>query len=82
MKIVQRGNKQLRVEDDRLISMLADGYVEIDENTGVPVNVETSEEKADKALKKENASLKKENKELKAQVADLVAKLEPSEKTE
>ena len=75
MKIVQRGNKQLRVEDDRLISMLADGYVEIDENTGVPVNVETSEEKADKALKKEN-------KELKAQVADLVAKLEPSEKTE
>lgn len=39
MKLVQRENKQLRVEDDRLGDMLLAGYVEVDERTGKPVSV-------------------------------------------
>lgn len=70
MKTVQRGNKQLRVADDRLKDMLALGYAEIDEKTGKPI---TAPEAADgiAALKKENAALKKENKALKARVEEL-----------
>lgn len=72
MKTVQRGNKQLRVADDRLKDMLAVGYIEIDEKTGKPI---TTPEAADgiAALKKENAALKKENKALKARVEELTA---------
>lgn len=75
MKIVQRGNKQLRVADDRLDGMLKAGYVEINEKTGQPV---TTPDKKDSvsALKKENTALKKENKALRAQVEELAAKLE------
>lgn len=75
MKTVQRGNKQLRVADDRLEGMLKAGYVEIDEKTGEPVAVPAKED-GSSALKKENATLKKENKALKAQVQELTAKLE------
>lgn len=82
MKIVQRGNKQLRVSDDRLEDMLKAGYVEIDEKTGKPVEVDTPDDKADKALKKENAALKKENEELKAKVDELTEKLEAAGKSE
>lgn len=82
MKIVQRGNKQLRVTDDQLNGMLAAGYVEIDEKTGKPVEVETPEDKADKALKKENSALKKENKELKTKVEELTEKLAAAGKSE
>lgn len=42
MKLVQRGNKQLRVEDDRLEDMLRDGYIEVDDVTGRPVSSEPS----------------------------------------
>lgn len=70
MKTVQRGNKQLRVADDRLKDMLAAGYSEIDEKTGKPI---TTPEAADgiAALKKENTALKKENKALKARLEGL-----------
>ena len=70
MKTVQKGNKQLRVADDRLEDMLKAGYVEVDEKTGKPVNVPAKETDA-AALKKENAALKKENKDLRAQVEGL-----------
>lgn len=82
MKIVQRGNKQLRVADDRLEDMLKDGYTEIDQKTGKPIIADAPEAKAEKALKKENAALKKENESLKAQVGDLMEKLESAEKAE
>lgn len=75
MKIVQKGNKQLRVADDRLEDMLKSGYVEVDMKTGKPVAPPVKEDNRS-ALKKENAALKKENKALKAQVDELTAKLE------
>lgn len=75
MKIVQRGNKQLRVADDRLEDMLKAGYTEIDQKTGKPIVVESDREK-------EVNAIKRENKELKKQVADLTAQLEARGKTE
>ena len=77
MKTVQRGNKQLRVADDRLKDMLAVGYIEIDEKTGKPITTPEAADgiaalkKENTALKKENAALKKENKALKARVEEL-----------
>ena len=73
MKIVQKANKQLRVDDVRAEALLKAGYVEIDEKTGKPI--QTEETKGEKNLKKENAALKKENKALQEQVADLTTKL-------
>lgn len=70
MKTVQRGNKQLRVTDDRLEDMLKSGYVEVDEKTGKPLRAPARETDA-AALKKENAALKRENKELKEQLEAL-----------
>lgn len=70
MKTVQRGNKQLRVPDDRLDEMRKAGYVEVDSKTGqflIPPPAPDS----GAALKKENAVLKKENKELRMQVREL-----------
>ncbi len=75
MKLVQRGNKQLRVADDRLEDMLKAGYIELDEKTGKPVKSPAAKTEAD-ALRKENAALKKENKELTAQVEQLAAQVE------
>lgn len=75
MKLVQKGNKQLRVADDHLKDMLAAGYSEVDEKTGKPVALPDKED-GSSALKKENAALRKENKALKAQVEELAAKLE------
>lgn len=75
MKLVQRGNKQLRVADDRLEDMLKAGYIELDEKTGKPVRPPAAKTEAD-ALRKENAALKKENKELAARVEALTAKAE------
>lgn len=57
MKIVQKGNKQLRVADERLDEMLRRGFVEIDQKTGKPINKTPKDELAE--LKKENAMLKK-----------------------
>lgn len=82
MKLIQKGNRQLRVDDVRAEQLLKAGYVEIDKETGKPIVVETEAQKAEKALKKENAALKKENKELKAQVAELTEKLEAATATE
>ena len=44
MKLVQMGNKQLRVEDDRLEDMLRDGYVEVDMRTGKPVTAKQEDD--------------------------------------
>ncbi len=71
MKIVQKGNKQLRVDDTQLANYLAKGYTELDAKTGKPIVKEPVDEI--KALKKENASLKKENKELAEKLAALPA---------
>lgn len=38
MKLVQRGNRQLRVADECLEDMLRAGYVEVDDKTGKPVD--------------------------------------------
>ena len=69
MKIVQKGNKQLRIPDDRLAEFQSRGYAEVDQKTGKLIQKEPTDET--KALKKENAALKKENKELKEQLAKL-----------
>lgn len=79
MKILQKANKQLRVDDVRAEALLKVGYVEIDEKTGKPIK--GAEDKDEKDLKKENTALKKENKALQDQVAELTAKLEAAEKT-
>lgn len=71
MKTVQKGNKQLRVSDDRLEDMVKSGYVEVDEKTGKPVSTAAREDSA-AALKRENAALKKENKALKEKLAELM----------
>ncbi len=67
MKIVQKGNKQLRIADERLDEMLRRGFEEIDPKTGKPVKKAPKDELA--ALKKENTALKKENDELKKQLS-------------
>ena len=71
MKIVQKGNKQLRIADDQLTNYEAKGYAEIDEKTGKPIAKEPVDEV--KALKKENSALKKVNKELTEQLEALTA---------
>ena len=70
-KLIQRGNKQLRVDDVRAEELIKAGYVELDQKTGKPIKGEDSE----KDLKKENAILKKENKVLQAKVDELTAQL-------
>ena len=74
MKIVQKGNRQLRIADEQLQNFLSKGYVEIDRKTGKPIIKEPVDEV--KALKKENAALKKANKELTEQLATLTGKSE------
>lgn len=69
MKLVQKGNKQLRVADDQLANYLAKGYDEIDQKTGKPIQKEPVDDV--KALKKENSALKKVNKELTEKIAAL-----------
>lgn len=75
MKTVQKGNKQIRVADDRLEDMLKVGYVEVDEKTGKPVNVPVKDPDS-AALKKENKKLKARVEELEAQVTELKAQVE------
>ena len=69
MKIVQKGNKQLRIADDQLENYQAKGFCEVDQKTGKLIQKEPADET--KALRKENAVLRKENKELKEQLAKL-----------
>lgn len=73
MKLVQKGNRQLRIHDDKLDAMLAAGYTEVDEKTGKLLTKKPVDEVA--TLKKENAALKKENKELHEKLAALSAQL-------
>jgi|GEM_PF-3104505 len=75
MKTVMRGNKQLSVDESRLSEFLSAGYVEVDSETGLPVSVPDTEDKAESALKKKNAELKKANAELTAQVETLMARV-------
>ena len=75
MKLIQKANKQLRVDDVRAEALLKAGYVEIDRKTGMPIAAESGDEK-------ENKVLKRENKELKKQVADLTAQLEAAKRAE
>lgn len=66
MKKVQKGNKQLRIEDAQLQNYLAKGYVELDKD-GKPIVKEPEA----KALKRRVAALEKENTALKEQLAAL-----------
>ena len=70
MKLVQKGNRQLRVADNRLEEMRKSGYVEVDAKTGKPVAVPAADD-GTAALKREVSALKRENKELKATVEAL-----------
>lgn len=71
MKIVQKGNKQLKIADDQLANYEVKGYAEIDQKTGKPIAKEPVDEV--KALKKEIVALKKSNKELTEQLEALTA---------
>ena len=65
MKIVQKGNKQLRIKDEQLEAKLKAGYVEIDQKTGKPVALKVEKSEVVKALEAEIAKLKAENAKLK-----------------
>lgn len=70
MKMVMKGNKQLRVADERVDEMLAAGFSEVDSKTGKVLREPKQDalaelKKENKALKKENEALKKENEALK-----------------
>ena len=74
MKLVQKGNRQLRIQDDQLENMLAAGYTEVDEKTGKLLKKEPKDalstlKKENEALKKEIDTLKKANQELTEQLA-------------
>lgn len=74
MKLVQKGNRQLRIQDDQLENMLAAGYTEVDEKTGKLLKKEHKDalstlKKENEALKKEIDTLKKANQELTEQLA-------------
>ena len=63
MKMVMKGNKQLRVADERVEEMLAVGFCEVDAKTGKILREPKQDALAE--LKKENKTLKKENEALK-----------------
>lgn len=71
MKLVQKGNRQLRIDDAQLQNYLSRGFNEVDQKTGKVIENKSADSAA--VLKKENAALKKENKELKDQLAKLTA---------
>ena len=79
MKMVMKGNKQLRVSDERVDDMLAAGFCEVDSKTGKVIREPKQDalaelKKENKALKKENEALKKENEALKSELDELKAK--------
>lgn len=81
MKLVQKGNRQLRIQDDQLENMLATGYTEVDEKTGKLLKKEPKDalsvlKKENDALKKDNETLKQANKELTEKVDVLTKQLE------
>ena len=77
MKLVQKGNRQLRVQDDQLENMLAAGYTEVDEKTGKLLNKEPKD--AMGALKKENDALKKDIETLKKENDALTEQLKAAQ---
>ncbi|MCI5679677.1 MAG: hypothetical protein MR278_06860 [Bacteroidales bacterium] len=86
MKMVMKGNKQLRVADERVDDMLAAGFCEVDSKTGKVLREPKQDamaelkkenkalEKENKALEKENEALKKENEAMKEELDGLKAK--------
>lgn len=75
MKMVMKGNKQLRVADECVEEMLAVGFCEVDAKTGKILrepkqDALTELKKENKALKKENEALKKENENLKKEAEE------------
>lgn len=75
MKMVMKGNKQLRVADERVEEMLAVGFCEVDAKTGKILREPKQDalaelKKENKALKKENEALKKENETLKKEAEE------------
>ena len=75
MKMVMKGNKQLRVADERVEEMLAVGFCEVDAKTGKILREPKQDalaelKKENKALKKENEALKKENETLKKEAVE------------
>lgn len=77
MKLVQKGNRQLRIQDDQLENMLAAGYTEVDEKTGKLMKKEPKD--ALSALKKENDALKKDIETLKKENDELTVKLKAAQ---
>ena len=75
MAVVQKGNKQLRVPDEKVKSMLQNGFAEVDEKTGKVIR----EAKTDdlKALKKENKELKERIKALESDLEAAKAQGQP-----
>ena len=67
MKIVQKGNRQLKIPDEQLSSYLGKGYALVDEKTGKLIQKESKEA----VLRRENAALKAENKSLREQLEAL-----------
>lgn len=78
MKLVQKGNRQLRIQDDQLENMLAAGYTEVDEKTGKTLKKEPKD--ALSALRKENDALKKDIETLKKANQELTKQLEAAQK--
>ena len=75
MKMVMKGNKQLRVADERVEEMLAVGFCEVDAKTDKILREPKQDalaelKKENKALKKENEALKKENETLKKEAEE------------
>ena len=73
MKMVMKGNKQLRVADERMEEMLAAGFCEVDSKTGKVLREPKQDalaelKKENKALEKENKALEKENEALKKEI--------------
>lgn len=73
MKMVMKGNKQLRVADERVEEMLAAGFSEVDSKTGKVLREPKQDalaelKKENKALEKENKALEKENEALKKEI--------------
>lgn len=72
MKLIMRGNKQLRIPEERLEDMLAAGYCEIDENSGRVLRsaaVRSDVGASLEALKKENEALRKKTRAQAARIA-------------
>ena len=66
MKMVMKGNKQLRVPDERVDALLDQGFCEVDPKSG---KVLRKAKAKDEDLQEKISELEKENKKLKAELA-------------